>query len=59
MRDIMSSIDQDQATVTFWTSADGQAEIEVCGTVEEALAELLGQCADDGQREAILAGSFS
>jgi hypothetical protein len=44
--------------VTHWTSENGQADIEVSGTETEALAELLGQCASDVERAAILAGSF-
>jgi hypothetical protein len=47
------------AAVTYWTSADGQAEIEVRGTKAQARAELLRQCSDNKQRAAILAGSFA
>jgi Asp/Glu/hydantoin racemase len=46
------------STVTHWTSEDGQADIEVSGTEAEAREELLGQCANDVERAAILAGSF-
>ena len=45
--------------VTFWVSADGQGSIDMTGaTAAEALAELLAQCGEDDQRDAILAGAF-
>lgn len=45
--------------VTFWRGADGQGDYDMTGmTASAALAELLGQCGEDAQREAILAGHF-
>ena len=43
----------------WWAPADGQGEMDMTGcTVAEALAEMLGQCADDEQREGLLSGSL-
>jgi len=45
----------------WWVSADGQASIDMgpCdGDQAEALETLLGQCADDEQRDDIRAGTF-
>ena len=44
----------------YWTSADGQREIDMSAssTEEEALAVLLAQCGTDAERDAINAGSF-
>lgn len=45
--------------VTHWVSADGQNSMPMEGApASECLAELLGQCADEAQREAIMAGRF-
>ena len=58
----MSSTDTtDTSTATlYWTSADGQREIDMSAssTEEEALAVLLAQCGTDAERDAINAGSF-
>lgn len=43
----------------WWTSEDGQGSLDMTGaTLAEAVATLLGQCADDEQRANILAGSI-
>ncbi len=45
--------------VTYWTSEDGQASIDMSGlTAKDALDELIGECADDIEEAGILAGSF-
>jgi len=46
--------------VLHWVSADSQGIIDMAGmTGQVALGELLSQCgSDDGQRAAVLAGSF-
>jgi hypothetical protein len=51
--------DTDTRPAGSWTSADGQGQMDMTGsTLAEARATLLGQCADDEQREGILAGSL-
>lgn len=47
------------AIVTFWQRADKQGGYDMGGmTASDALAELLAQCGEDSQREAILDGHF-
>ena len=54
-----SSAADSTAIVTYWISADGQGSYDMYGmTAADALAELLGQCGEDDQRDGILAGSF-
>ena len=49
--------DTDTRPAGWWTSADGQGQIDMTGTMlAEAKAELLAQCANDEQRAGILAG---
>ncbi len=56
VRDIASD---EQAAAGWWTSEDGQGQLDMTGcTGAAAVAELLTQCATDSDREAILAGTL-
>jgi hypothetical protein len=49
----------DTRIATFWTSEDGQHDLDMSGhTLGAAKTELLGQCGTDAQRSAILAGTI-
>ena len=47
------------AIVTYWIGEDGQGDFDMTGlTAAEAVTELLGQCGEESQRTAIMAGHF-
>lgn len=51
--------DTDTRGAGWWISADGQGQMDMTGTsLAEARRQMIDQCADDEQREAILAGSL-
>jgi hypothetical protein len=62
----MTSIDLRQALrdypaslVGWWTSADGSGQLDMTGaTVEQAVAEMAAQCADDDQLADLMAGNI-
>ena len=62
----MTSINLDQAlrdyptaAAGWWTSADGSGQLDMTGaTVEQAVAEMAAQCADDDQLADLMAGTI-
>lgn len=51
--------DTDAREAGWWTSEDGQREIDMTGaTLSEAVREMVDQCGSDEERAAILAGTI-